>query len=404
MELENVITVYRQKLQNALNDCKIDGRVIDQIIGTTIIRFIVELGIGVVGITLTKREDDLSSILGFQDEVITSIIPSISRGVTCAVDIPNPVTRVVYLEEIENHHSFVSSKSPTTFAVGLDIYGQPVVGSMKDMPHLLVGGTTGSGKSVFLNSMITSMVCNTCPDRLELILIDPKGNEFSNYKDIPHLVTPVIQDSKKAIRLLDTLVEYMDKRFEFLTEHGFKDITSFNESNTMTDRGNCLPTMVIVIDELADLMMASNKAVEVPISRIAGKARACGMHLVLATQRPDRNVLTGLIKANIPSIIGFKVKDKINARIISDGLNAEKLLGKGDMLYHPVGARSPVRLQGCYVSDAEIAQRMADVKAKYGVAEYRPGFMVAIEQAGTAVGTYTSNLYSQVYAGGINNE
>jgi S-DNA-T family DNA segregation ATPase FtsK/SpoIIIE len=289
MELENVMAVYRQKLQNALNDCKIDGRVIDQITGTTIIRFIVELGIGVAGTTLIKREDDLSSILGFQDEVITSIIPSISRGVTCAVDIPNPVTRVVYLEEIENHHSFISSKSPTTFAVGLDIYGQPVVGSMKDMPHLLVGGTTGSGKSIFLNSMITSMVCNTCPDRLELILIDPKGNEFSNYNDIPHLVTPVIQDSKKAIRLLDTLIEYMDKRFEFLTEHGFKDITSFNESNTMTDSGNCLPTMVIIIDELADLMMASNKAVEIPISRIAGKARACGMHLVLATQRPDRN-------------------------------------------------------------------------------------------------------------------
>jgi S-DNA-T family DNA segregation ATPase FtsK/SpoIIIE len=397
-----MLDIYRVKLQNALNDFKINGTVVDQIVGPSVVRYKIELGVGVIISSLTRRGTDIASILGFSEtEISISDAPSSARGPACFVDIPNLKRKSVELEDVENSYAF-SSLPITGFVVGKDVHGESVVGDLNDMPHMIIGGTTGSGKSVFLNSMITSMITRVHPSRLKLVLIDPKGTEFNNYTGAPHLYSPIITDSYQAVKVLDKAVQYMENRYEFLAKHGFKDYTSFNNAGIMTDEGNFLAPCIIIVDELADLMSASNKAVEQPIARLAQKARASGIHLVLATQRPAKTVVTGLISDNVPSRVAFAVADSTASRIILGGENgAEKLLSKGDMLYKPIGVKKPIRVQGAYINDDEIIRRVdAEIKG-YGEPEYNPMFVNAMKQAGTQDGLYSSNLYSQIYAGGV---
>jgi S-DNA-T family DNA segregation ATPase FtsK/SpoIIIE len=396
--MQDIISVYRQKLQNALNDYGINGRVVDQTIGPSVVRYKVQLGVGVIIPTLTRREREISTVL--ECKVSITDAPSGSRGAACYVSVPNPNKRIVSQYEIENCDEFKKSKSTTSFAVGQDMYGESIIADLKDMPHMIVGGTVGSGKSVFLNSMLLSLISYAPQHMLEMILIDPKGNEFSNYAVAPHLMAPIITDSHQAVKVLDKMVQYMELRYELLAEYGCKSIDELNNNRERVEEIGYLAPCVIVIDELSDLMMASNKAVEQPISRLAQKARACGIYLVIATQRPAKTVVTGLISDNIPSRIAFAVADSTASRIILGKNGAEKLLGKGDMLYSPIGSDEPIRVQGAYADNDFINRRVANAISKYGKAEYNESLLDVLRQAGSQSDLYSSDLYSRVHAGG----
>ncbi|MFC0473219.1 DNA translocase FtsK [Halalkalibacter kiskunsagensis] len=346
-------------LEETLQSFHVDAKVVHVTKGPSVTRFEVQPGRGVKVTKITGLSDDMKLALAAKDIRIEAPIPGKN---TIGIEVPNRESTPVFLREILRRGTFVRSTSPLTVALGLDISGQPIVTDLQKMPHGLVAGATGSGKSVCINSVLISLLFKASPDVVKLMLIDPKMVELAPYNGLPHLVTPVITDAKQATAALKWVVLEMERRYELFSQKGCRDVGRYNEIYSESSEKPELPYILVVIDELADLMMVSPQEVEDSICRIAQKARACGIHLLLATQRPSVDVITGLIKANIPTRIAFSVSSQTDSRTILDMGGAERLLGKGDMLFHENGTPKPVRVQGTFVSDEEIEDVVAYVK------------------------------------------
>ncbi|GAE25806.1 cell division protein FtsK [Halalkalibacter wakoensis JCM 9140] len=346
-------------LEETLHSFQVDAKVVHVTKGPSVTRFEIQPGRGVKVTKVTGLTDDMKLALAAKDIRIEAPIPGKN---TIGIEVPNQTSKPVFLREILRRKSFIRSESPLTVALGLDISGQPIVTDLKKMPHGLVAGATGSGKSVCINSVLISLLFKATPDEVKLLLIDPKMVELAPYNGLPHLVTPVITDAKQATASLKWVVLEMERRYELFSQQGVRDVSRYNQIYSESPEKPAMPLILVVIDELADLMMVSPQDVEDSICRIAQKARACGIHLLLATQRPSVDVITGLIKANIPTRIAFSVSSQTDSRTILDMGGAERLLGKGDMLFHENGSPKPVRVQGTFVSDEEIEDVVAHVK------------------------------------------
>ena len=347
-DAKDEILLNRSRLESALHSFGINANIVGIIHGPTVTRFDIELEQGVKLSRVTNLSGDLALSLGVINVRIAPIPDKIS---TVGIEVPNKIVNTVYLREIIESDAFASAKSKLSFAIGKDIGGNCIVGNISKLPHMLIAGTTGSGKSVCMNSLILSLLYKAAPDEVKMIMIDPKMVELGIYNGIPHLYVPVVTDPKKAAGALQWSVVEMLKRYRLFSEAGVRDLATYN--SRCTDDKEKLPQVVIVIDELADLMIAASKEVEESICRVAQMGRAAGMHLIIATQRPSADVITGLMKANIPSRIAFAVSSALESRIILDQAGAEKLVGMGDMLYSPVGSGKPMRIQGAFVSDEE---------------------------------------------------
>ncbi|WP_342752923.1 DNA translocase FtsK [Shouchella clausii] len=354
-----------QLLEETLSSFHVDAKVVNRTKGPAVTRFEVQPARGVKVNKITNLSDDIKLSLSAKDIRIEAPIPGKN---TIGIEVPNRTSAPVMLREILRRDVFRQPDSPLTVGLGLDISGQPIVTDLKKMPHGLVAGATGSGKSVCINSILVSLLYKASPDEVKLLLVDPKMVELAPYNKIPHLVSPVITDAKAATAALKWVVEEMERRYELFSQRGVRDISKYNQR--FSENGKpALPYLLVVIDELADLMMVAPNEVEESICRIAQKARACGIHLLIATQRPSVDVITGLIKANIPSRIAFSVSSQTDSRTILDMGGAERLLGKGDMLFHENGSPKPIRVQGTFVSDEEIEDVVAYAK-QYGKPEY----------------------------------
>lgn len=366
-------------LEQTLNDFGVDARVLKVTQGASVTRYEVQPATGVKVASITRLSDDIALNLRAKSIRIEAPIPG---KAAVGIEVENDKPAPVLIRDLIESEEFMEAPSIVEFVVGKDISGNNIVADLRDMPHLLIAGATGSGKSVCINSIVTSFLYKARPSELKLIMIDPKVVELGNYNGIPHMLTPVVTDPRKAARALAIAVEEMDKRYEAFAEHNVKDLKSYNELMRVDGRyADCKPQIVIIIDELADLMMASPSEVENSICRLAQKARAAGMHLIVATQRPSVDVVTGLIKANIPSRIAFSVASQFDSRTILDMAGAEKLLGKGDMLFSPVGSTKPYRVQGPYISEKEIDKVIRFVKKEGGNPDYDEELKNAIENA-----------------------
>ncbi|NVQ81465.1 DNA translocase FtsK [Listeria monocytogenes] len=366
-EDDSWLQMQQEMLDETLENFNVQASVVNRTQGPAVTRFEVQPEKGVKVSKITNLTDDIKLNLAAKDIRIEAPIPGKS---TVGIEIPNQTSRPVMLSELMNTEAFQTSASPLTAALGLDISGTPIITDLQKMPHGLIAGATGSGKSVCINSLLVSLLYKATPDQLKLLLIDPKMVELAPYNRIPHLVSPVITDAKAATVALKWAVEEMERRYQLFSRTGVRNMEKYNEYASHPDHtGEKLPYILIVIDELADLMMVAPNDVEESISRIAQKARACGIHMIVATQRPSVDVITGLIKANIPTRVSFSVSSQIDSRTILDASGAEKLLGKGDMLFLPSGASKPVRLQGTFVSDEEIDAVVAHVRSQ-GEADY----------------------------------
>lgn len=361
---DNNAALYRDELkQNAarlietLSDFKINAKVLDAKRGPTVTRYELQPGTGVKTSKIANLADDIALHLAAPAVRIEAPIPGKSA---IGIEIPNKTTSLVYLKEIIGSEEFASSKSRISVALGKSISGQPMVIDISKMPHLLIAGATGSGKSVCINSILISLLYKATPDEVKLILVDPKVVELNVYNGIPHLLIPVVTDPSKAAGALSWAVGEMLQRYKMFADKNVRNFNGYNNSLKADEKK--LPQIVIVIDELADLMMTAKGDVEDSICRLAQMGRAAGIHLVIATQRPSADVITGLIKANVPSRIAFAVSSQINSHIILDASGAEKLIGKGDMLYAPLGEAKPIRVQGCFVSDQEVENAVKAVK------------------------------------------
>jgi len=360
-------------LDDTLLSFNVRARVVNVSQGPSVTRFEVQPEPGVKVNKITNLSDDIKLSLAAKDIRMEAPIPGKH---TIGIELPNAKSRPVYISEIISSEIFEKSESPLTAVLGLDISGSPVITDLRKMPHGLIAGATGSGKSVCINSILISLLYKSTPDQLKLLLIDPKMVELAPYNNIPHLVSPVITDVKAATAALKWAVEEMERRYELFAHTGVREIGRYNEMAEENRQFNQkLPFIVIVIDELADLMMMAPADVEEAICRIAQKARACGIHLIIATQRPSVDVITGLIKANVPTRIAFSVSSQVDSRTIIDISGAEKLLGRGDMLFLGNGTSKPIRLQGTYVSDEEIDQVVAHVRA-----ERKPDYLFEQEE------------------------
>lgn len=363
-------------LENTLQNFHVDARVLNVTQGSSVTRYEVQPAVGVKVSSITKLADDIALNLRAKSIRIEAPIPG---KAAVGIEVENEKPDMVSIRELIDSKEFRNASSKISFAVGKDISGRNMIANLKEMPHLLIAGATGSGKSVCINTIITSLLYKASPDEVKLILIDPKVVELGNYNGIPHLLVPVVTDPKKAAAALNWAVNEMTQRYKFFAEESVKDLDSYNElmrANQEPDK--VLPKIVIIIDELADLMMVAPSQVEESICRLAQLARAAGMHLIVATQRPSVDVVTGLIKANIPSRIAFSVSSQVDSRTILDVGGAEKLLGKGDMLYSPVGENKPLRIQGPYISDSETA-RIIDFVKKQGESSYDESVVQTIE-------------------------
>ncbi|MDF2535191.1 MAG: hypothetical protein K0R18_1350 [Bacillales bacterium] len=350
----------------------VNAKVVNCTQGPSVTRFEIQPEPGVKVNKISNLSDDLKLALAARDIRIEAPIPGKSQ---VGIEIPNRQSRPVFLREVLESDAFKKHPSPLNVAVGLDISGEPVTTDLVKMPHGLVAGSTGSGKSVFINSILISLLYKSSPEDVKLLLIDPKMVELSNYNGIPHLVAPVITDPKAATASLKWAVEEMDRRYELFAATGVRDIVRYNEkAKVHVQSAIKLPYIVIIIDELADLMMTASQDVEAAICRLAQKARACGMHLIVATQRPSVDVITGLIKSNIATRIAFAVASNIDSRTILDQSGAEKLLGRGDMLFLENGSSKSVRLQGTFVTDDEIERVVSHVKK-----QMEPTYLFATE-------------------------
>ncbi|ADN09153.1 FtsK/SpoIIIE family DNA translocase [Sulfurimonas autotrophica] len=339
---------------------KIEGDVVRTYAGPVVSTFEFKPAANVKVSKILNLQDDLAMALSAETIRIQAPIPG--KDVV-GIEIPNETVDTIYLRELLDDKLFKNSASPLTIALGKDIVGKPFVTDLKKLPHLLIAGTTGSGKSVGINAMILSLLYKNSPDQLRLLMIDPKMLEFSIYNDIPHLLTPVITKPKQAIISLNNMVNEMERRYELMAESRTKNIENYNEK-VKREGGEHFPYIVVIIDELADLMMTSGKDVELSIARLAQKSRACGIHLIIATQRPSVDVVTGLIKANLPSRISYRVGQKIDSKIILDQMGAESLLGRGDMLFTPPGAPALVRLHAPWATEEEIEKIVDFIKAQ----------------------------------------
>lgn len=337
------------KLDETLKSFRVDAQVVNWTIGPAVVQFEVKLGRGVKVSKITNLTDDLQLALAVRDVRIEAPIPGKS---SVGIEIPNRYARPVNLAEVLGSQAFLEAKSPLTVALGVDLFGNPQVTDLQKMPHGLIAGATGSGKSVFINSMLVSLLYKASPAEVKLILIDPKAVEMAPYQGIPHLLAPVISDAQAAAAALKWVVAEMERRYELLVAAGVRNIEGFNtKAEESAQYGLKLPYIVVVIDELADLMLVASSEVQDYIARITAKARAAGIHLIVATQRPSVDVVTGTIKNNIPTRIAFMVSSQVDSRTIIDTAGAERLLGRGDMLYLGNGSSQPVRLQGTYIGD-----------------------------------------------------
>ncbi len=341
--------IRAELLLETLRHFGIEARLSEVTRGPAVTRFEVVPPPGVKVSRIVNLADDIALSLAASGVRMEAPIPGKSA---IGIEVPNQAVSVVRLREVLEAPAFKSAASPLSVALGKDIAGKPVVAQLDQMPHLLVAGATGSGKSVLINVLIASLLFRSTPAQVQLLLIDPKVVELSGFNGIPHLVTPVVTDPKKASQALRWAVREMERRYQIFAQRGVRDIARYNAQ--LQEEDTFLPYTVVVIDELADLMMVAPVEVEESINRLAQMARAAGIHLVVATQRPSVDVITGTIKANIPSRIAFAVSSQVDSRTILDGSGAEKLLGRGDMLYSPVGAAKPQRLQGCYVTESEM--------------------------------------------------
>lgn len=351
-----------QQLEEKLRDYGVSGRVVSIHYGPVVSMFEFKPAPGVKISKLLNLQDDIAVAMKAGSVRIVAPIPGRD---TVGIELPNDEREDVLFSEIVETDVFRESSSPLTLILGKDIFGKPFVTDLRKMPHLLVAGATGSGKSVGLNAMICSILFKATPDEVKFILVDPKMLEFSVYNGIPHLITPVVTDPKKAATALSWAVNEMERRYMILTEHGVRNIERYNAKAEEK-----LPYIVIVVDEFADLMMVAGRDVEMYIARLAQKARASGIHLIIATQRPSVDVITGLIKANFPCRIAFKVSTRVDSRTVLDVMGAEKLLGSGDMLFMPPGRTDLIRLHGAYISDSEI-ERIVNWWKKQGEPEYK---------------------------------
>ncbi len=338
-------------LEKTLSDFGVEAKVNQVTVGPTITRYELQPSPGVKVSKIVNLTDDIALSLAAKSIRIEAPIPGKSA---IGIEVPNEEAQMVTLREVIESDEFNKFESPLAMGLGKDIAGKPIIADIGKMPHLLIAGSTGSGKSVCVNTLINSILYKSNPDEVKFLLIDPKVVELANYNGIPHLLIPVVTDPKKAANALNWAVTEMNRRYKLFAESSVKDITSYNEKSEEK-----LPKIVIIIDELADLMMVSANDVEDYICRLAQMARAAGMHLIVATQRPSVDVITGVIKANIPSRIAFAVSSQTDSRTILDMGGAEKLLGKGDMLFYPLGAAKPVRLQGAFISESE-SERVID--------------------------------------------
>ena len=370
------------KLENILESFGVDAEVVNIEKGPSITRFELQPKSGVRISKIQSLQDDIKMNLA-----ATSIrISPIPGKTVVGIEIPNDKTTPVFIKDIITSDEFKEHKSKIAFTVGMDITGNPIIGDLAKMPHVLIAGATGSGKSVCINTLITSILYKATPNEVKLIMVDPKVVELGIYNGIPHLLIPVVTDPKKAAGALNWAVMEMENRYKLFAQSGVRNIEGYNalcEKNN--DEEGKLPQIVIIIDELADLMMVASKEVEGYICRIAQLARAAGMHLVIATQRPSVNVITGLIKANVPSRIAFAVTSQIDSRTILDMGGAEKLLGKGDMLYYPAGESKPMRVQGSLIVDKEVERVVNVVKANSQV-EYDEDILEHLEKEQTFEG------------------
>ncbi len=377
--LNSELEATANRLVEALRSFNVETRVVDISRGPTVTRYELQPCAGVKISKITNLADDIALNLASAGVRIEAPIPN---KAAVGIEVPNKVSAVVGVREIIESTAFSASKSKLTVAMGRDIGGNIVVTDIAKMPHGLIAGATGSGKSVCINSIIISILYKASPDDVKLLMIDPKVVELGVYNGIPHLLVPVVTDPRKAAGALGWAVSEMEKRYQMFADRGVRDIEGYNRLvDTLIDEPEVkkMPHIVIVIDELADLMMTAPHEVEDSINRIAAKARAAGMHLLIATQRPSVDVVTGVIKANIPTRIAFAVSSYIDSKTILDTAGAEKLLGRGDMLFSPVGSSKPKRIQGCFVSDAEVEKVVEFVK-KSGSTDYSDDIMVEIER------------------------
>ena len=379
-----------RRLAQTLTSFGVDAQPGDVVRGPSVTRYEFTLSQGVKLSKITNLQDDIALALGASGVRIAPIPDKIS---VVGIEVPNKLVSAVHIRDVLESREFTQHKSSVAFAVGKDISGKNIVGNISKLPHVLIAGTTGSGKSVCTNSLIVSMLYKSTPEEVRFIMVDPKMVELAPYNGIPHLLIPVVTDPKKAAGALQWAVYEMMKRYKMFSEHGVKDLASYNKIAAADDTLKKLPSVVVVIDELADLMLVAAKEVEESICRVAQMGRAAGMHLVIATQRPSADVITGLMKANIPSRIAFAVASAMESRIILDTAGAEKLVGRGDMLYAPLGEGKPKRVQGCFITDDEV-QSVVDFIKKNDAAQYSEEIQADIErrsaQSGKGGGTAAS--------------
>ena len=386
-DVQAELTDNSTRLIDTLESFGVSAKIIGIVRGPSVTRFELTISRGIKFSRITALADDIALSLG----AVSVRIAPIPDKVAIGIEVPNKIVNMVPIREVLGSNEFARAPSRVAFAVGKDITGAPVVGDIGKMPHLLIAGTTGSGKSVCVNSMLISLLYKSTPEEVRLIMVDPKMVELGNYNGIPHLLIPVVTDPRKAAGALNWAVGEMERRYMLFADHQVRNLTGYNDlmrkkraEAEQTEGGapeqfQVLPQVVIVIDELADLMMVAAKEVETSICRIAQKARAAGMHLIVATQRPSADVITGIMKANIPSRIAFAVASQIESRIILDQTGAEKLIGKGDMLYAPLGEGKPRRVQGCFISNEEIEAVISHIKQN-AQAEYSEEILEHIER------------------------
>ena len=388
-EIDQQISNLLEKLRKF----KIDGDVVRTYTGPIVTTFEFRPAPHIKVSKILTLQDDLAMALKAQTIRIQAPIPG--KDVV-GIEVPNQNLETIYLKEILESEVFKNASSPLTMALGKDIVGAPFVTDLKKLPHLLIAGTTGSGKSVGINAMLLSLLYRNSPQTLRLMMIDPKMLEFSIYNDIPHLLTPVITEAKKAITALSNMVAEMERRYKIMSQTRTKNIESYNEK-MKSEGGEQFPYIVVIIDELADLMMTSGKDVELYIGRLAQMARASGIHLIVATQRPSVDVVTGLIKANLPSRISYRVGQRIDSKVILDQMGAESLLGRGDMLFTPPGSPGVIRLHAPFASEKEIETIVNFLKEQQDVIYDEKFLAEEGSSAGSAAGALGEDELDELY-------
>ncbi|OXM84730.1 DNA translocase FtsK [Paenibacillus rigui] len=380
-----------RKLEATLESFGVRAKVLEVVRGPSVTRYEIQPDVGVKVSRIVSLTDDIALALAAKDIRMEAPIPGKSA---IGIEVPNSEVSIVTMREVMESPAFQESSAKLSITFGRDIAGQPIVGNLARMPHMLVAGATGSGKSVCINGIITSILYKAKPDEVKFLMIDPKMVELNVYNGIPHLLAPVVTDPRRASLALKKVVVEMEKRYELFSKSGTRNMEGYNAMLLETQSGAPLPYIVVIVDELADLMMVAANDVEDSICRLAQMARAAGIHLIIATQRPSVDVITGVIKANIPSRIAFGVSSQVDSRTILDMVGAEKLLGRGDMLYLPMGASKPVRVQGAFLSDNEVETVVNYVRTQ-GQANYVEDMVPEVEEQSDAMDQVEDELYDQ---------